>query len=162
MLYFWGRYFWALALAISIVNAATTWVRSRADVSRDPELGPGYTKLVIGILTWANIPWLVMGYGVMVGGVPSIWYYFRPQDRDPYVLAWFASIFLLWMLGTVWIYAWGGADMLARHTAGFRGRAMVSSAKSIKAVWALSLAGGVAGFVFMLLMDVPLESLPLR
>ena len=161
MLDIWGRYFWLIALAVSLVNAVWVWMRSRAEVARDPDLGAGYAKLVIGYLTVANLPWFVMGYGIVIGGVPSLWYYFRPQDGDPYVLMWFASILVLWALGTAWVYAWGGAEMLARHPATFNFRAYASSARFIKAIWAIGLIGGIMGFVGMWLMDIPVDALSL-
>ena len=55
------------------------------------------------------IPWVVMGFGEIVGGVPNISYFLRPQDRNPYVWSWYASIFLLAVIFAYWVYFRGGA-----------------------------------------------------
>ncbi|MGD9366823.1 MAG: hypothetical protein PVH87_14070 [Desulfobacteraceae bacterium] len=64
---------------------------------------------------WMNIPWIVMGFGCTVGGVPSVWHYFRPSDGNPFVLAWFGSVFFLWIAGTIWLFFQNGAETLAKH-----------------------------------------------
>lgn len=57
----------------------------------------------------ASLPWVVMGAGQILGSTPSLWYYFRPQDGNPFVLVWFALIFLLWCVYAWWIFFAGGA-----------------------------------------------------
>jgi hypothetical protein len=56
------------------------------------------------------VPWLVMGWGVEIGGIPSIWYYFRPQDHNPFVMAWFGTIVLLTVYFAFWVFFLGGAE----------------------------------------------------
>jgi hypothetical protein len=56
------------------------------------------------------LPWAVMGWGIVLGGVPNIWYYFRPQDRNPFVLVWFATIFLIAFYFAYWVFVKDGAQ----------------------------------------------------
>jgi len=58
------------------------------------------------------VPWLVMGWAQLVGAVPSIWYYFRPQERNPYVLAWLGSLFALAVAYAYWVFLCDGARKL--------------------------------------------------
>ena len=65
----------------------------------------------------------------MVGGVPNVWYFFRPQDRDPYVLTWFATLFVLALGLAFWVLLLGGAQKIVLfkpvdlkwYRTGFRG-----------------------------------------
>ncbi len=105
--HFISRYFWAISLAFSCFNylAATRRLNATADAERI-RLGQHY-------LRWfaisGTVPWLVMGVGQIVGATPTVWYYFRPQDRNPFVIAWLASLFLLSVFFAIWVFAADGA-----------------------------------------------------
>jgi hypothetical protein len=75
---------WVVFFVFTVVYAGVAWVASRRYIRADTELAPGYKTIVTGILTWGNIPWIVMGIGLMVGGVPSMFHFFRPRDGNPY------------------------------------------------------------------------------
>src|SRR5262249_5301010 len=45
----------------------------------------------------------------LTGGTPTIWHYFRPQDRNPFVLAWLASGFVLSCVFAYWVLLSDGA-----------------------------------------------------
>jgi hypothetical protein len=149
-----GRYFWALAIGMSFLNAAILKARSVRHVERDPALQPGYDTLIRGYLTWMNIPWVVMGLGVLVGGVPSVWQFFQPRDGNPFVLAWFASVFALWVVSADWIFRRGGAELIATHPGVLSYN--VSSSCVVKFFWVMCLIGGVAGFTMMWTQKIPL------
>ena len=63
-------------------------------------------------MIWGNIPWVVMAAGYLFGGVPSLFHYFRPLDGNTFVLAFFASVFFVWTMGTYWLVFGGGAEMI--------------------------------------------------
>src|SRR5437867_2948756 len=84
-----SRYFWAIAIFVTCVNVVSLKRRSRRHIEANPELAKGYATLIRGYLLWMNIPWVVMGLGCTIGGIPAVWYFFRPRDGNPYVLAWF-------------------------------------------------------------------------
>ena len=148
------RYFCAVAIVVTGVNVAILKVRSTRLIHENPELADGYATLIRGYLIWMNIPWIVMGIGCTVGGVPTVMHYFRPQDGDPYVLAWFASVFLLWIAGTYWLLFRGGADMLVKHPGVFNPN--ISSPIMVKLLWFTCLAGGVFGVIMMWTQDISL------
>ncbi len=155
MIEIFSRYFWAICIVVTGINVIIFKVRSSRHIQDNPELAEGYATLFRGYLTWVNLPWVVMGIGCTVGGVPTVWHYFRPQDGNPYVLAWFASVFLLWITGTYWLFFRDGAEMLVKHPGAFN--ANISNPTMVKVFWFLGLAGGVFGVIMMWTMDIPLQ-----
>ncbi len=89
----------------------------------------------------------------MMGKVPSLFHYFRPKDGNPFVIAWFVSIFVLWRLGFIWLFVHNGAEQLIKYPGLFNRE--ISSTATLKVFYIIALLGGIAGFVFMLIMDVP-------
>lgn len=83
-----SHYFWAIALLMTCINFSVMSLRARRHAASHPELAAGYRILLRGYVFWISLPWLVMAAGCTVGGVPSVWHYFRPGDHNPYVLAW--------------------------------------------------------------------------
>jgi hypothetical protein len=51
-----------------------------------------------------------MGVGQVSGATPNVWYYFRPQDGNLFVLAWLAVAFLLSVTYAWWVVFAGGAQ----------------------------------------------------
>ena len=75
------RHGWLMFVAVTCLNALILKLRSRYYVRERRELAAGYTKLLWGVLFWGNLPWLVMGVGIELGGLPSIFSYFRPREH---------------------------------------------------------------------------------
>jgi len=137
-----SNWFWLLFIVVSFINAVIFQLRAKEQTRRKPELADGYRKIIRGFLTWANLPWMIMGVGIMIGGVPGIFAYFRPADGNPYVAAFYGSLFLIWMLGTYWIFVRNGAEMLVSHPGLFNRD--FSSPAAVKLIWLLMVAGGIA------------------
>jgi len=159
-----SKYFWLAAIIFTAINFIVFKRRARRQIENNPELEKGYSVLFRGYLFWMNLPWIIMGIGCTIGGIPSVWYYFRPKDGNPFVLAWFGCIFALCILGTFWLLFRGGAEMLAHHpgavefTYGLRRKAITNPAW-IKAFWLLALAGEIFGAAFMWLTDIPIPNI---
>jgi len=145
------RHFWIVFVLVTLANGATWWHRGRRHRERDPSLASGYRSLVGGFVTWGNLPWVVMGAGILFGGVPSIFHYFDPKSSNPFVIAFFGSIFLLWVLGTHWLFARGGAELIVRHP-GLTEPETISPGR-IKLLWIVGVAGGIAGVAVMYARD---------
>ena len=145
---------WLLFVLVTCIQAVYFRVAARQHIQEQPGLAEGYAGLSRGWLLWGNLPWVVMGVGLELGGVPSIRHYFRPRDGNSFVLAWYACVVGLWVLGLWWIFLRDGAEMLARHPRILRGN--LSSPAKIKLFYLLCVGGGVAGLVFLFVMDVPL------
>ena len=98
-------------------------------------------------MLWGNLPWLVMGAGIVFGGVPSIFHYFDPSSANPFVLGWFASVFLIWLAGSYWLFARAGAETLIRHPGLLQPQ--LDNPALIKGIWVLAMVGGVVGIGMM-------------
>jgi hypothetical protein len=148
------KWFWAVCIAVTFVNAAIFRARASQHIRANPELSEGYRTLINGFVTWGNLPWLVMGIGCVFGGVPSVFNYFRPRDGNPYVLSFLASVVLVWVLGTYWIILRDGAAMLVKYPGLLN--INLKSRRAVMIYWFLGLAGGVAGIIIMFSRDIPL------
>jgi hypothetical protein len=148
-----ARWVWLLFIAVTFANALILKFRAQSYIRQQPELAAGYQQLFRGVLFWGNLPWVVMGIGIVFGGVPNILSYFRPRDGNPFVLAWFGTVITIYLLGFYWLFARHGAEFLAEHAGLLRGG--IKSPKAIRLYYCLMVAGGVAGMCVMFLIDFP-------
>lgn len=109
------KHFWLAFIIVTVVNGRFWWSGVQDRIRAEPELGPGYRRLYRGGLFWCNVPWLLMGVGILSGQVRWMPDLLQPRSGNPYVVAWWWAMAGLLFLGTVWMFAGGGAEMLARH-----------------------------------------------
>jgi hypothetical protein len=148
------KWFWAVCVAGSFIQAAIFQTRARQHIRANPDLRQGYRTLITGFVTWGNLPWVVMGIGCVFGDVPSVFSYFRPRDGNPFVLSFLASVVLVWVLGTYWIVFRDGAGMLVKYPGLLNMN--LKSRRAVMIYWFLSLAGGLVAIVIMFSRDIPL------
>ena len=134
------KIFWLIAIAVTCANAYILYFRSKGEVARNPELKEGYDSLLKGFLIAMNIPWVVMGVGILAGGVQSLFDYSDPRTGNPYVIAFHSTVFILWALCVFWIYFGGGAEFLVRHPGWMNYN--IKSVLALKLLLALFLFGG--------------------
>lgn len=146
-------HFWAVAILGTCINVAVYKFRSQKHIDENPDLAEGYAKIIKGYLVWMNIPWIVMGIGCTIGGVESTFHYFNPKEGNPFVLAWFGSIFFLWILGTYWLFFKNGAETLVKYPGMFNHD--ISSPTALKLLWCVCLIGGIAGVTMMWTQQMP-------
>lgn len=137
--------FWLIAIGVTFANAYIIRSRAREAIARNPDLKEGYEKIFRGYLIYLNIPWVVMGIGILVGGVSSVFDYFNPRAGNPFVLVFHLSIIILWLLSIIWVYFRGGAEFLVAHP----GVVNIKSALVLKFLFALMLLGGVIALIAM-------------
>ena len=107
--HFISHYFWAIGIAFALFHYIKNQYQLKA-VDNDNTLNVEIRNQYARWFSLAAVfPWVVMGWGQVVGNVPSIWYYFRPQDQNPYVVAWFVLNFLLVVAFTLWVFFADGA-----------------------------------------------------
>ena len=148
-----NKWAWAFFILVTLVNAAAFVNRGRRESQANPERREGYRTITRAFVIWCNLPWVVMGVGRVYGGVPSIFSFFRPRDGNPYVIAFFCSVFLLWTLVTYWLILRGGAQKLVDHPGLLN--IEIKSPRGVLIYWFLCLAGGITSVVLMFLYDYP-------
>jgi hypothetical protein len=146
-----SKWFWLVCIGVTFLNGAVFKFRARKQIKQNPSLEEGYNRIIKGFLTWGNIPWIVMGIGCTFGGVPTVWHYFNPKAGNPYVLAFFASAVLVWIMGSYWIFFRGGAQELVDHPGLLNYD--IRSAVWVKLIWMAMLLGGVVGLYMMVTQD---------
>ncbi len=141
---FISDYFWLIALGFSAFN----YVKAKRDLSAQPPTVSGTNENAEVYLSRFAIasasPWLVMAAGQISGATPSVWYYFRPQDGNPFVLAWLGVIFILSTAFAWWVLFAGGA----RTVREFNLMAVVGQPNSGKSERAIKLTAAVGVLIF--------------
>jgi hypothetical protein len=138
---------WVLFILITVFNSFYLKARSQKIIVEKPDLQEGYDQLFKGYLTYLNIPWVVMGIGVLFGGVPGVFGFFNPRDGNIFVLAFHATVVILWILSIWWIYFKGGAEFLVKYPGVFNQD--IKSPILLKVLFAVMLIGGIFGMAFM-------------
>lgn len=102
-----GKYFWVIAIALTLLNYRwkTAHLPLQSNRGRADHGAILHRRAVAVVIT----PWLVMGAGIVFGGVPGLWSYLRPQDLNPYVWAWYLCVFVLACAFAYWVIFRGGA-----------------------------------------------------
>ena len=152
-----SKWFWALCILVMFINGAVFRIRAQKHIKVNPDLEEGYTKIIKGFVMWGSIPWIVMGIGCTVGGVPTVWHYFNPKEGNPYVLAFFVSVFLIWILGSYWIFFKGGALELVSHRGIFNYD--IKNPTVLKLIWIVCVLGGMVGVLMMFTQNIPLPKI---
>jgi hypothetical protein len=138
---------------MTCINVLYLKLHSRDQIRQRPELAIGYRQLIRGYLFWVNLPWIVMGVGLELGGLPSIFSYFRPRDGNPFVLAFFVIVFALWILGFWWLFFARGAEFLVEHPGVLHGFSY--SPMFIRLSYCVAVVGGIAAVLFMWFSNIP-------
>ncbi len=156
---FISRHFWLIAIVVSIINylAMNAWMDDE-DRAVDSPLRRRYQAWMWGL---SCVPWLVVGAGTLAGEVPSVWALFRPQDGNPFVLAFYAAGVLCYLFIAWWVFFQDGARIAAElrlfkfQTPRRRG--------AMNEFWikAFTVAGlPFIAFVFWMLSRAPLPHMP--
>jgi hypothetical protein len=138
---------WVLFILFTIINAYQLKARTKKFIEQQPELQEGYDQLFKGYLIYMNIPWIVMGFGILLGGVPDVFSFLRPREGNLFVFAFHVSILALWALAIWWLYFNDGAEFLVKYPGALNRN--IESVKSIKYYFAACLMGGVLGMILM-------------
>lgn len=108
-----SEYFWAVALVFSAFNY---WkAKQGAMNSVSPSLIVEAQVYLRNFAIAGALPWVIMGIGQLTGTTPTVWYYFRPQDGNIFVLAWLAVIFVLSFTFAWWVFLAGGAKKVVEY-----------------------------------------------
>lgn len=152
------KWFGVFGLACTLVNAVIIKHRSRKLVEQNLDLEEVYKKLFRGYLIFFSLPWLILTVGVVTGGLPYMWYIFRPRGGNPYVLLFHFTVIVMWILSFIWVYFKDGAEFVVKYWYPLQPRrrtGLLKSSLGFKVTFALCLLGGVIGMAMMWLIDFP-------
>ena len=147
------KYLWIGFIAVTLLNGLIIFIRSKTYTKNNKELEEGYKKIVFYFITLGNIPWLIMGIGIVLGYTNTIFDYFRPKDLNSIVLLFHVATLILLLVTFNWAFYRGGAEFLERHK--IFGTDDNRGAKEIKAYLGLMIAGGLIAMIAMWAIDVP-------
>lgn len=110
------KYFWAIAIAIAILNIFLLKRQMNQRIEQDPELESGYDTLINGFAIFMTLPWLVMGFGILTGKTENMFQYLlRPDFNNTAIVAFWVTVVALMLLSGFWIFFNGGAETLEKH-----------------------------------------------
>jgi hypothetical protein len=147
------KYIWVIGIIGGIIAAASMGFRMKKATSQER------LKMIIGASFWLSITWIVMGIGSIIGNVPTIIHFLRPRDGNPYVLVWWASVLLLYIIGAYWIFVGKGALKLANSGVmqlNTPNGPKPISEKNVKLIFLLNLFGVIIFTLVMWLVNIPL------
>jgi len=156
---FLSQYFWLVCIVVALFNFMVSDRFGTAEEDRgvDRVLRRKYLGRFWGL---SVLPWLVVGYAQITGAVPSIWAYFRPQDRNPYVWTFYGAILFVYGVIAYWILFMDGARIaedLSLLKSNARGKGGVVSAFWMKII-AIGLLPFFAFWMFLIWdMNVPVQ-----
>ena len=142
-----GKIFWVIAIGVTCLNAYLLRSRAQKEIAQHPELADGYRQLITGHLILFNLPWLVMGLGILLGRTHDVFDYLNPRSGNPYVVGFHVTGICESALISYWIYLAGGAEVLVTHPGVMN--VDVKSALVLKLLFALGLLGGMAAEIMM-------------
>jgi hypothetical protein len=61
------NYIWIIFIGVTIINGMIWRTRSQEYIAKNPDVKNGYDSLIKGWFIYANIPWLIMGAGMLTG-----------------------------------------------------------------------------------------------
>ena len=152
------RHLWLLFVGVALLNAVLLWLQFRQRSAERPDLAAGYRRYLTGYALGLSLPWLVMGYGIEVGGVPQMFSFLQRPDSNPYVMAFHAVITVELVLLCAWVFLYGGAEFLLSHP-GTLGRNNPKTATMIRISFALILLGWVVMLTLRSLNILPVPPL---
>jgi hypothetical protein len=147
------RHAWVLFILFQCVQGAIWWRRAQPRIAQNPELREGYCRLIRSWLIYGNLPWLVMGAGILSGAVPSTMHYFNPRN-GPFVIAFYVTVVALWIATFNWMFFHGGAEALVKYPGLLNLPKRPWAVKAVKVYFLLCLAGGVVGLSVMIIANI--------
>jgi hypothetical protein len=147
------QHFWIVFILGIVANGLTWKWRSKKYIAENPGLQEGYDRLIKGYLIFGNIPWVIMGIGLVTGMTKSMSDFFNPGQLNPIVIAFLLVLIVEWMLGIYWIFFNGGAETLVKHpglfTSSAKGNEKFETMK-VKLLWIVAILGGLLGIAVMI------------
>jgi hypothetical protein len=153
-------YAWVAFIFVTVVNYFILRQTIQKHIDLNADLKTGYDNFFKSFLILGNIPWVIIGIGMLTGQTNSVFDFFHPKLLNPIVLTFHLYAIIVFILSIYWIYFKNGADFFTRHPGiirfqGFGKSKDITSTMSIKLFFAIVILGGIAGLTMMWLIDFP-------
>lgn len=148
-----SKYFWAFIIVSQAALARREWKGIAERHMYDPDKIARYRSLFRGFLFWANAPWVLMGFLILTGKVQDVFAFLRPELMDAWILLWLASLILILLIGSFWLFFLRGAETLASHPG--VPYAPQARAGQIKIIWALLFFFTLGAITFRISPHLP-------
>lgn len=109
------KYVWIFFLLMGLTNSYLGWRSLLTHLKDNEALKSKYRLLFIQYAIWSNLPWMVMGAGILLGKVNGVLDYLVPSQGNLAVVIWWALFFLMNFIITGWIFFGGGAEKLEKY-----------------------------------------------
>jgi hypothetical protein len=109
------KHFWLLLVLIHTINGIVLKFSVRKYIRTDSRLKKGYRDYLKGWFIIGNLPWLVIGVGVLTGLINNTFDGIDFTLNNVVSVVFLVTITAIWCAGVVWIYVKDGAKFLERH-----------------------------------------------
>jgi len=153
-----SKYFWAMCILVGVLNTLALKHRAKHVIGEEMASTEQFKRILKWSFISLNLPWVVMGIGCLLDKDLTIWHYFRPRDGNVFVIVWWISIFLLWLLGFWWLFFRKGAETIAEYNlfAFFSRGLIIRHPLHIKLLYLFVVLVGIVVAVSMWMSDIPL------
>jgi hypothetical protein len=155
-----SRYFWVICLAVALAKYLKTRSRIQAAADLSPQEKQSGEACAKWFAVLSCIPWLIMGWGILAGGVSSVFSFLRPADGNPYVVLWLSTVLALSMVYAGWVLFADGARkvrLLQLQNFSFGSRSVPLSETAIKILAALGPFFVLFWIWWMMHLNVPMS-----
>ena len=109
------RHFWLLALGIGLLNYFMIKRRIRPLIDENPDLEPGYERLLTWFLLFLTLPWIIAGTAILSGAAASLFDILSPHSGNWFVQIFWVCIVTLCVGPMGWVVFGSGAEFLEQH-----------------------------------------------
>ncbi len=109
------RYLWAFFLSMGLVNCFLGWRSVMSHIKNNDALKSKYRQLFTQYIIWTNLPWVVMGAGILLGKTQGVLDYLVPSSGNVTVMLWWVVFFVMNFSLAVWVFFAGGAETLEKY-----------------------------------------------
>lgn len=109
------RYLWTFFLGMGVINSILGWRSLLTHIKNNEVLKAKYRYLFIQYAIWINLPWLVMGAGILLGGAGGVFDFLVPSSGNFVVVTWWVLFLLMNFILAGWIFFAGGAETLEKY-----------------------------------------------
>ena len=100
---------------------------------------------------FAGISFL-LGIIQILGGYDNCLYLFSKDFNNPFIISALAVLIISWLLLLKWVFLGNGAKTIIKFRSAFQN--MPDNELGVKMMVLMSVAGGIAGLIFGIIMDV--------